>query len=75
VSDETIAAIERKEGEQLRVALRSYNGHSYLDVRVYFQGDRGDWLPTKKGITLNARSAAGLASALDEGIQKLEGRR
>lgn len=73
-SDEVlIAKIDRKEGERIQVAIRTYQGTKYIDARVYFRGDEGDAIPTKKGLTLNARTAAELASALDRAIAVLEG--
>ena len=73
-SDEVlIAKIDRREGERIHVSIRSFNGTRYIDARIHFRGDEGDAIPTKKGLTLNARTAAELASALDRAIAALEG--
>lgn len=71
--DTLIAKIDRREGEQIRVAIREYNGTKYIDARLFFRTDDGTAAPTKKGLTLNAKTAAELASALDRAIQVLEG--
>lgn len=68
-----IAKIDRKEGERIHVAVRSFNGTKYIDARLHFRGDDGSAIPTKKGLTLNAKTAAELASALDRAIAVLEG--
>ncbi|HOU89572.1 MAG TPA: transcriptional coactivator p15/PC4 family protein [Polyangiaceae bacterium] len=68
-----IAKIDRKEGERIHVAIRTYQGTRYIDARIHFRTDDGSAAPTKKGLTLNARTAAELASALDRAIAVLEG--
>lgn len=68
-----IAKIDRKEGERIHVAVRSFNGVRYIDARLHYRTDEGEAAPTKKGLTLNARTATELASALDRAIQVLEG--
>lgn len=73
-SDEVmIAKIDRRDGERIHVAIREYAGTKYIDARLHFRGDDGSAIPTKKGLTLNARTATELASALDRAIQVLEG--
>lgn len=47
-----IGDIERNETEVLRVSTAEYKGRNYVDVRIYFEGDDGEWKPTKKGVTL-----------------------
>ncbi len=47
-----VGEIERSETEVLRVSTEEFKGRKYLDVRVYFANDEGEWKPTKKGITV-----------------------
>ena len=47
-----IGEIERGETEVLRVSTEEYKGRKYIDVRIYFENDEGEWKPTKKGITI-----------------------
>lgn len=47
-----IGEIERGETEVLRVSTEEYKGRKYIDVRVYFENDDGEWKPTKKGVTI-----------------------
>lgn len=61
---ERISTIERKEGEQLRLERRSYNGYPFLDLRVWFQGDDGEWRPTKKGLSIKPRELDEVIAAL-----------
>ncbi len=47
-----IGEIERGETEVLRVSAEEYKGRKYIDVRIYFENDEGEWKPTKKGVTI-----------------------
>ncbi len=73
-SDEImIAKIDRRDGERIHVAVRTFQGVRFIDARIHYRTDDGEAAPTKKGLSLNARTAAELASALDRAIQVLEG--
>ncbi len=39
--------------DKIIVALKEFKGKEYIDIRTHFQNDDGDWIPTKKGITLS----------------------
>jgi hypothetical protein len=47
-----IGEIERTETEVVRVSTEEYKGRKYVDVRIYFENDEGEWKPTKKGVTI-----------------------
>jgi hypothetical protein len=47
-----IGEIERTETEVVRVSTEEYKGRKYVDVRIYFANDEGEWKPTKKGVTI-----------------------
>ncbi len=47
-----VGDIPRTETEVLRVSTEEYKGRKYVDVRVYFANDEGEWKPTKKGVTI-----------------------
>ena len=64
-----IATIEKNRTEELRVALKEYKGHDYVDVRTYVEpyADEGqDRIPTKRGVTLKPEDLAELIAALQE---------
>ncbi|MBI3030495.1 MAG: transcriptional coactivator p15/PC4 family protein [Candidatus Rokubacteria bacterium] len=48
-----MATIEKSADEEIRVSLREYKGHSFIDIRVYWKPPEGEPGPTKKGVTLN----------------------
>lgn len=58
--------ISKNSVEELRVALREYKGHEYVDLRIYAEFDTSEKLPTKRGITVPPRLLADLISALQD---------
>lgn len=61
-----IAEFERAPGQKVVVRRTRFREKEYLDLRQFFQGDDGQWLPTKKGVSLPWE----LRSALVEALQK-----
>jgi hypothetical protein len=62
---ERLASISRKDGaEELRVESKSYNGYPYIDLRVWFQSEGGEWRPTKVGVTVKMRELDEVIAAL-----------
>jgi hypothetical protein len=59
--------------QKLRIAVKSYEGHAYLDLRVWWRKENGTWLPGKKGITVRARELADVQRALSEAGRLLGG--
>ena len=52
-SDQLIASIEKNPDEEIRISLREYRGHSFVDIRTYWRPADGEPGPTKKGVTFN----------------------
>ncbi len=68
---ERLATIPRKEGDEIRLNWAEYNGHNFLNVRVWAQGEDGNWFPQKeKGLTVRVAELAGFA----EGVEAALGR-
>ena len=64
-----IATIEKSKTEELRIALKEYKGHRYLDIRTFIEpyADEGQGrVPSKKGITLSPAKLPELITALQE---------
>ncbi|MFH1609841.1 MAG: transcriptional coactivator p15/PC4 family protein, partial [Candidatus Bipolaricaulota bacterium] len=51
-AEKVIAEFERGAGQKVVVRRTQFKGKEYLDLRQFFQGDEGEWLPTKKGVSL-----------------------
>lgn len=53
--------------EEVRASLTIYKGKQYVDLRIYYRGDDGEYHPSKKGLTLSLD----LFPELEEAMQKL----
>ena len=62
--DQLITTIEKNADEEIRVSLREYKGHPYIDIRLYWKPPEGEPGPTKKGVTLNPELFPGLKKAM-----------
>lgn len=67
-----IAEIEKNVKERIRVSIEEYHDHKFVDCRVYFENDKGEWCPTKKGIALNADCIDEVIQGLQKAGRKLE---
>ncbi len=68
---ERLATIPRKEGDEIRLNWAEYNGHNFLNVRVWAQGEDGAWYPKKeKGLTVRVAELAGFAVGVEAALEK-----
>jgi hypothetical protein len=65
--NQTVYSFPKNPTEEVRVSLSSYKGKQYLDLRIYYLGDDGEFHPSKKGITI----APELLDELEEAVKKL----
>lgn len=70
---ELIGEVEKNQKERIRVSLAEYQGHKYVDCRVYFTDDKGEWFPTKKGVTFNDETIDEVIPLLQKASGALEG--
>lgn len=71
----------RDENEELRVSLDEFtpdNGKpsKYVSLRLWYKGkgNQGDWLPTKKGLTVRIKELDAVLSALEKARAALQGK-
>jgi hypothetical protein len=66
---EIISQVTKNAREVVFLSLSEYKGHRLIDIRVHVPGDQeGDWVPTRKGVSL----AVGLYPAFKEALAQLE---
>ncbi len=58
--------IKKNALEIIRVQRREYKGREFVDIRVHYQDDEGEYKPTKKGIAINPSLVGDLVKALEE---------
>lgn len=60
--------IEKNQTDIIRISLNEFKGIEYVDIRLYFKNDSGDYLPTKKGVTFNPE----VIDEVIEGLKELK---
>ena len=68
-----ISEIQKNMKEVVRISVEEYKGHKFVDCRVYWQDEAGDWKPSKKGIALNDECLDGVIEGLQKASKALEG--
>lgn len=68
-----IGEVERNETEILRISTEEFKGRAYIDMRIYFADNEGEWKPTKKGVTINPDKLDQVIELLREAQEKLKG--
>ncbi len=63
--DDAVVRIRRRDHEEVRVVLNEYHGQQWLDIRLYFQTEDGEWRPTRKGVSLRLDKLPELLSGLE----------
>jgi hypothetical protein len=46
-----IKDIEKNATNKIRVSVTEFKGNNYIDLRVYYEDEAGEYKPTKKGVT------------------------
>ncbi len=60
-----IGTIERSADEQIRVDWCEYEGHPYIDIRLWKCDRSGQWWPDgKRGMSVRIREMVGFAAAI-----------
>ncbi len=65
---EVISQFTKNAREVVFLSLSEYKGHRLIDIRIHVPGDEGEWVPTRKGVSL----AVGLYPAFKEALSQLE---
>lgn len=60
--------------DKIIVAVREFKGREYIDIRTHFENNDGEWVPTKKGITLSLDSLDDMIELLQSAKQKVSGK-
>lgn len=66
-----LGEIVKNETEKIVIAEKEYKGRKYIDMRIYFLGDNGGYLPTKKGVTFSPKYIEAMVRIIQKGITKL----
>ncbi len=64
--DRVVDSFRRTPTEEVRATLRTYRGKRYMDVRIYYLDDAGEFRPTKKGVNLSVEFLPDLTAMIDK---------
>jgi hypothetical protein len=64
--DRLVDSFKRNATEEVRATVRTYRGRQYMDVRIYYMDDQGEFKPTKKGINLSVEMIGELSRMVDK---------
>lgn len=72
--DLVIKDIRKTSTERIRIALRSYKGSEFLDIRNFYDstGKETEFKPTSKGITVQLNLLPELRKAVEEAVECAE---
>lgn len=66
-TDKLVYSFPKNPLEEVRASLTVFKGKDYVDLRIYYKGDDGEYRPSKKGLTLSID----LFKDLEEAVKKL----
>jgi hypothetical protein len=69
--EKVIASFEKNSEEQVQVKLQDFKGRRYVDIRIWAREDAA-WIPTYKGLTLDAELLGELRKAIDAAFSEVE---
>ncbi len=59
-----VASFQKNSQEEFRFTITSFRGNDYADIRIYYEND-GDFLPSRKGITISPDAWKEFRTCLD----------
>ncbi len=69
-----IGEIERNPTERLRISTENFKGRDYIDLRIYYEAEGGEWKPTKKGVTIAPDKVDEVIELLGKAGQEFSGK-
>jgi len=62
---QVVASFQKNSQEEFRFTITSFRGNEYADIRIYYENE-GDFLPSRKGITVSPDAWPAFRSCLDK---------
>ncbi|KKL87017.1 hypothetical protein LCGC14_1938950 [marine sediment metagenome] len=59
----TVHRFEKNGTTEIRGTIGTFKGKTYASLREYYKTDEGDWLPTKKGVSVTLDKTGALLNA------------
>ena len=65
-------AMKKNSFQQIRLTEDEYNGHPFLDVRIYVKGEGGKYSPTRQGLAVPLERVDAFADLVEQCRQQVE---
>lgn len=52
MEDRIVTRLRKNEQQELVIALRTFQGHEFVDIRIFFGARGQETKPTRKGVTI-----------------------
>jgi hypothetical protein len=69
-----IRVIDKGPAGRIHIRLSKFRDRDYLDIRNFYEGEDGQWLPTRKGVAVPVDLYADLMEALGAAKELIEKR-
>ena len=69
---EPMHTMKKNSFQQIRLTEDEYNGHPFLDVRIYVKGEGGKYYPTRQGLAVPLERITAFANLVEECCSQLE---
>ena len=67
-----LGTFDKNSTERVEIKLTTWKCQDYIDIRVFYTSNGKDYLPSKKGITLNVEVLPKLMQALEKADKVLK---
>lgn len=66
-AERLLATIPKNRREEIRITRSAFNGHEFVQLRVWFRADDGEMRPGKAGISIRPNQVDEVVEALKRG--------
>ena len=70
-----VGEIMKNKSEKIRVSLDNYKDHEIVNIRVFFENETGELIPTKKGLSVSIGKIDDVIGLLQKAKIKIESKR
>ena len=68
LKSEMVCEVPRSESEVYRISKGRYNGTGFVDLRIFFKGKDGKFLPSKKGLAMRGDALKAVIEGLERAV-------
>jgi hypothetical protein len=70
--DRVLKTLKKNSSEEIRISLSDFNGRQVINLRVFYPGPDGEWLPGKQGLAFMVDKMQPFLDALLEAARLLD---